>query len=126
LPLSDGRNLTLADPAPAYQEIIHGKDYLRQLILQLRKDFQSAGIPVKLYLNHPYTFDELVKLIQTAIESATTQQVFHLLYRIDISEEQLKKEMKSPGIDLELIAMLIVKRELQKVVLRMLYSQNNP
>ncbi|MFM2286229.1 MAG: hypothetical protein RLZZ543_1726, partial [Bacteroidota bacterium] len=34
--------------------------------------------------------------------------------------------MPTPGIDDRLFAEIIVKRELQKVVLRKLYSQSNP
>jgi hypothetical protein len=116
----------LSDPLPTFQAILKGKDYLRLLILQLRKDFQSAGISVKLYLNHPYLFEELSGQIRHALESSDPQQVFNLLYRIDISEEQLRREMRSPGIDLEIIADLIIKRELQKVVLRVRYSTQNP
>jgi hypothetical protein len=49
--------------------------------------------------------------------------MFNLLYRVDVSEKQLKDGMPTPGIDPILVAELVIKRELQKVVLRKQYTQ---
>jgi hypothetical protein len=49
--------------------------------------------------------------------------MFNLLYRVDVSEKQLKDGMPTPGIDPILVAELVIKRELQKVVLKKQYSQ---
>jgi hypothetical protein len=98
----------------------------RKIIKQLARDFASAGVPVKLLLTRKYTFDELCETLQLAFRDKTAQQLFNVLYRIDVSEKQLFEGMPTPGIDDRLFAEIIIKRELQKVVLRKLYSSNNP
>jgi hypothetical protein len=102
------------------------KDLLRELILQLKKDFASAGIPIKLLLTQKYSFDQLCTTLQLAFRERSAQQLFNLLYRIDVSEKQLREGMPTPGIDDRLFAEIIIKRELQKVVLRKRYSLSNP
>lgn len=101
------------------------KKIRRTLILQLNKDFYSAGIKLKLLLTKNYSFDELIESLCNALDDYPISTLFNLLYRVDVSESQLAKEMATPGFDIKLFAQIIVKRELQKVVLRMLYSSNN-
>lgn len=100
------------------------KSIFRELILQLRKDFESSGISIKLLLNKRYSFDELRVILEDAFLNAGATAMFQLLYRVDVSEQQLQKGMPTPGIDTKLIAELVIKRELQKVVLRKVYSSN--
>ncbi|MEX1188946.1 MAG: hypothetical protein WED33_06790 [Bacteroidia bacterium] len=102
----------------------NNKSILRELILQLNKDFLSAGIKLKLLLSRKYEFQELIVIIAEALEKYPTQTVFNLLYRVDISENQLRNAMPTPGVDLTLFSEVIIKRELQKVVLRKLYSSS--
>jgi hypothetical protein len=116
----------LQDQSSLLEPYFGQKDLLRDLILQLKKDFNSAGVPVKLLLTRKYTFDELCETLQLSFRDKTAQQLFNVLYRIDVSEKQLYEGMPTPGIDDRLFAEIIIKRELQKVVLRKLYSSNNP
>lgn len=104
-------------------EFLSQKELLRNLILQIRKDFDSAGIPIKLLLNTKYSFNQLAQIISDAFMQSGATAMFNLLYRVDVSEKQLKDGMPTPGIDPILVAELVVKRELQKVVLRKQYSQ---
>jgi len=104
-------------------EFFSQKDLLRNLILQIRKDFESAGIPIKLLLNKRYSFVELAQIISDSFMQAGATAMFNLLYRVDVSEKQLKDGMPTPGIDPILVAELVIKRELQKVVLKKQYSQ---
>lgn len=52
-------------------------------------------------------------------------RLLHLLYRIDVEEQQVKQAMVAddPETIAERLARLIIKRELQKAQLRMKYSQ---
>ena len=104
-------------------EFLSQKDLLRNLILQIRKDFESAGIPIKLLLNKRYSFVELAQIISDSFMQAGATAMFNLLYRVDVSEKQLKDGMPTPGIDPILVAELVIKRELQKVVLKKQYTQ---
>jgi hypothetical protein len=101
------------------------KSLLRELILQLKKDFSSAGIPIKLLLSRKYSYAELCETIKLAFDNLPLQTIFNLLYRVDVSESQLRKGMPTNGVDVDLLVQLIVKRELQKVVIRKLYSSSN-
>jgi hypothetical protein len=105
------------------QEFLSQKELLRNLILQIRKDFDSAGIPIKLLLNKRYSFNEMAIIVSDAFMQSGATAMFNLLYRVDVSEKQLKEGMPTPGIDPILVAELVIKRELQKVVLRKQYSQ---
>jgi len=112
--LNDNKDIT--------SNYINHKDVLRSLILQLKKDFASAGIPIKLLITKKYTYEELCGVIRDAFLAQSAADMFNLLYRVDVSEHQLREGMPSPGLDVDLIAELVVKRELQKVVLRSIYS----
>ena len=101
------------------------KSLMRDLILQINKDLNSAGIPLKLLLTKKYSYAEMCHVISDKFNEVPIQHVFNLLYRVDVSEAQLKKGMPTPGVDASLMAELIVKRELQKVVIRKLYGSTN-
>lgn len=121
MPHSDPPRLPrLTDPPELY---FRGRSLLRDLVLQLKKDFASAGIPVKLLLTKKYDFAGLVTVIEEALSGQHGQMISTLLYRVDISESQLKQGISTPGMDLQLLAGLIVKRELQKVVIRRMYTK---
>lgn len=105
------------------QEFLSQKEILRNLILQIRKDFDSAGIPIKLSLNKRYSFIEMAQIVSDAFMQSGATAMFNLLYRVDVSEKQLREGMPTPGIDPILVAELVIKRELQKVVLRKQYSK---
>jgi len=98
------------------------KSVLRELILQLKKDFTAAGVTLKLLLSHKYAFEELSLLIKYCLEDLDGKQISLLLNRVDISETQFVNGMPGPGLDTAALAELIIKRELQKVVLRQLFS----
>ena len=98
------------------------KTLYRELILQLKKDLQSCGITLKIVLSRHYSFDDLAILLHDCFMEIGATAMFNLVYRVDISETQLAKGMNSPGIDPLKVAEMIIKRELQKVVLRKMYS----
>lgn len=116
---------SLSDNNELIQPYFSSGKILRGLLTQIKKDFLSAGITLKISVAGKYSYSELVKILSDILESTVLQKIFNLLYRIDISESQLKKEMPTPGIDFRLFSELIIKRELQKVILRQLYSSNS-
>lgn len=106
-------------------EYFTDKQILRSLVMQLNKDLASAAIPLKFLLTVKYGFVEMREKLSRELEKLSMQQVFNFLYRVDISEQQLMRGMPTPGLDLDLFSELIIKRELQKVVLRKLYSDSS-
>ena len=60
------------------------------------------------------------------IESLNNQdpkKILNLLYRIDLSEEKVREEMQNTTLSFsEILSEMIVKRELQKVIINNYYS----
>jgi hypothetical protein len=71
-------------------------------------------------------YQQVLPQIQKLV-AANSQKIFSLLYRIDISEAQLKTELQKnkEQTSEEIISHLIIKRCLQKVVLRKLFSSHD-
>jgi hypothetical protein len=94
---------------------------------QLKKDFEGAGLNADFTAFLPLNFEELKSLIIRQlihISKHSHSTLNNLLYRVDISELQLKTYQKNnPNLnDEELRAELIIKRELQKIILKKNFS----
>jgi len=99
-------------------------DLLRDLLLQLSKDFQTAQIPLDIDVAKKYTFEVLCINIEEAMKSFIKHggSLKNLLIRVDLTEKQLKKTIPTAlHSNLGLLSSLIIKRELQKVVIRHWY-----
>jgi hypothetical protein len=96
--------------------------------LQLKKDFESVGVNGTFIDDLPLQLEALKQCIVGALkplQQSNANGLMSLLYRIDISETQLKNYHSShPGLGLEeLLAELIIKRVLQKVILKKKFSE---
>lgn len=90
-----------------------------KLIGQLNKDFQMIGIEEEFSLE--ITPKLLISLLQNAIHELMNNnysEYLNLMYRIDVSENQLKQIDTS---DTKQIVYLILKREWQKVWIRSIF-----
>ncbi len=101
---------------------------LEKTLDQAEKDFLSAGIELKLH-GGAATFESICNLLQEKLEGILQYQagaLNNLLYRIDLSESKIKSLHvdKSEKPFSLLLAELILKRELQKVVIREYYKKN--
>ena len=94
---------------------------------QLKKDFEMCAIDSDFVsgLNSDYglLLQTLAKEVEKIMKAST--KLSDLLYRIDISENQLKKlsKEKSDSDLSDVVAELVIKRELQKVVIRKMYKE---
>ena len=98
---------------------------LNETATQLEKDFLTLGIdfnitkPVK---NYTQLFSFTADLVNSLNEQ-DPKRIINLLYRIYLSEEKAQAEMEISTLTFsELLAELIVKRELQKVIVENYYS----
>ena len=94
---------------------------------QISKEFSFFDLILtfKQPVQNPYqTFCGQIKPILKNLIDADYQKLYALLYRVDISELQVKKELQSnPEKSYEeILTDLFIKRCLQKVVLRKLFS----
>lgn len=103
------------------------KDLFASFKVQLAKDFQqsnfNADFVEALEPNYGRIHEAILRELQRSKKSADAD-LMHLLYRVDISEAQLKRYLDAnPGEHhLSTIAELIIKRELQKVVIKQYYK----
>ncbi len=103
-------------------------DYLNDTAAQIAKDFRIAGIEIHYSGNLQNAYVELFEQILPHIDEilkGNFQEFYNLMYRIDISEAQIKKAVKE-SIDKsfsETVTDQILKRELLKVVIRKQISE---
>ena len=102
---------------------LNGKHLFDAFKLQLTKDFEQSNFQAdfiaSLEPDYASIHEKLVDELQRA-EKRADSTVMHLLNRIDISEFQLKKYLNEQRNEnrLTVIAELIIKRVLQKVVIK--------
>ena len=102
-------------------------DILSDTAKQAVKDFGMVGLEIQFSGNTENAYSELFSQILPLIEKLQTenfQNFYSLMYRIDISEGQIKQaveESKDKSFS-EIVTDLILKRELLKVVTKRSYS----
>ena len=103
-------------------------DLLEKVVEQVKKDFDWFSFEIKFTGKEDITpYQELYNQILPLIEGLLNDdypKLMAMLYRIDIDDEFLNRQLKeSSHADTdELITDLILKRELQKVIIRQIYS----
>ena len=102
-------------------------DILTETAQQVIKDFGMNGMEIKFSGNPQNAYADLFSQILPCIEKLQKENFrnfYNLIYRIDISEAQIKKavqESKDKNFS-EIVTDLILRRELLKVVTRKHYS----
>lgn len=102
---------------------------LKKTLDQIEKDFSASGIDFTFEKMAAPVFEDICNAIQKRIGllmSGDSGALNNLLYRIDLSEKKVKQLLHDEG-ELKFqgkLAEMIVKRELQKVVIREYYKQN--
>ncbi|HEV7230469.1 MAG TPA: hypothetical protein VGO45_04010 [Bacteroidia bacterium] len=98
-------------------------EIIRQVAAQVIKDFEMFGLTIVFngdMLNvYSELFDQVSKQLEDLIKK-DQQRFISILYRIDLSEQQVKKALSdNPSRSFSAVLTdLILKRELQKVILR--------
>ena len=104
---------------------IEKNSFLNETVEQLEKDFLMIGVNFdvsKPVLSYSSLFNFTIHLVDSLLEK-DSQKILNLLYRIDLSEEVVKNEMKQTDLSFtEMISEMIVKRELKKVIMYYYYS----
>ena len=107
------------------QSKIKANQYLSETVVELEKDFLMIGVNFdiqKPVADYKTLFSFTYNLVNSLNEKEP-KQILNLLYRIDLSEEMVQKQMQETALSFtEMLSELIVKRELYKVVLREKFS----
>ena len=104
-------------------------DFIKDTANQVIKDFDMFGLEIK-FSGNPYNaYEELFDQIQPHIDkliNSNQPKFLGILYRIDINEEQIKKAINDNLSEpfSHIITDLVIKRELQKVVIRKQYKKS--
>ncbi len=103
-------------------------DLITETAQQIIKDFEMFGTDIKFSGNAYNAYEELFDQIEPYINKLITtnhQKFLGILYRIDISDEQIKKAVNENASEpfSHIVSDLIIKRELQKVVIRNHYKK---
>lgn len=113
------------------QEYYNRQDLLEKVVEQIQKDFNWFSLKIK-FSNNPElsAYQELYQEILPLIDEMLNDdyiKLMSMLYRIDIDEDFLNRKLKeTPNADTdEVITDLIIKRELQKVIIKQMYSSGN-
>lgn len=101
-------------------------DLLQEVVAQLNKDFQLNGFDVEFSGKGESAYqeltDQLVPVIEYMLENQA-ERFWNLLYSIDLNESKVKEALFGEDTNsIQLLTDLILKRELQKVVIRHFYS----
>jgi len=117
---------SLSELSPYYNRT----DLLKKVVEQVKKDFDWFNFEITFKGKDESPYQELYSQILPLIDELLNDdypKLMAMLYRIDLDEEFLNrklKENKQADTD-EVITDLIIKRELQKVIIRELYSAKN-
>ena len=103
-------------------------DILNGTAKQVIKDFGMVGFEIKFSGNADNAYSELFSQILPLIEKMQNenfQNFYNLMYRIDVSEQQIKKAVEKSRDQSfsEVVTDLILKREILKVVTRRSFSK---
>ncbi len=98
-------------------------DLLLQVVEQIKKDFGMFAIGIEFSGDPKQAYAELFGQLHAhlkTLEHSNKQKFISILYRVDLSEQQIAKAMQQHPSDTftAIVADLILKRELQKVILR--------
>jgi hypothetical protein len=107
---------------------INRLDLIKDTANQIIKDFDMFGMEVKFSGNAYNAYEELFDQIEPHINQlihSNQQKFMGILYRIDLSDVQIKKAVQENSSEpfSEIVTDLIIKRELQKVVIRNHYKK---
>ncbi len=112
------------------KESLDSKELFEAFKQQLKKDLGECGCESE-FVSHLLPEFEFIKqkLAKTLVEHDKRPgfNIRQLLYRVDIPEKQLSKQLHEQKNEdyLNVVAELMIKRILQKVVLRKYFSNND-
>lgn len=100
-------------------------DLLKETVEQIQKDFEEAGINITFSGDKETAYVELCDQIEPILLQLMQEdqnKLLNILYRIDVPEKKFSETIHKENGSISAVVELIVKRELQKVVLRHHFS----
>lgn len=121
--------MEMIEKLPDIKNQLSRKDLFEAFKKQLAKDFEQSNFHASFVEDLLPNYEEIRAKIATELKQSelrTDLNLMQLLYRIDIDEHQLKRYLNDYKDEnhLKVIAELIIKRVLQKVVIKHYYKRN--
>jgi hypothetical protein len=115
---------------PEITNQLSSKELFNAFKIQLAKDFEQCNFPADFVALLDPDYKSIHQQIEYELqrsEKKTDFNLMQLLYRIDISESQLKRYLSENQHEtyFNVIAELIIKRVLQKVVIKQFYKNKD-
>lgn len=109
---------------PELPQLIKDDKLLLEVIAQLEKDLGESypDLASIEYVEVDQLITQLADILYD-IHARSSSRFHNLLYRIDVPENQVQNNITSSGFDWPELARLILKRELQKVVLKRYFGK---
>lgn len=104
------------------------ENFLNKTIIQLRKDLALGEEELKLEDSNLSFFEQLVNQVKRVVDDlldSSFERFSQCMYRVDISQMQLERCKTGNNYDSKLISEMIIKRCLQKVVIKEWYKKNS-
>jgi hypothetical protein len=105
-------------------EVVQKEQLYKELVLQIKKDFELANVPIKLTTD--ISPEELKTVLHEKVYVLIVErfeQYLNLLYVVDIPESEVRKIVPSDAVDISAeVSLLLLKREWQKVWFKNKYS----
>lgn len=119
----------MSDSLPDINLGLTQPDLFEKFKNQVKKDFENCSLDSAFCNDLSSVYADLLNILASQVELISKKysgKLNELLYRIDISEHQIKKKSQlSPDNSLnKIIAELIIKRELQKVVYKEYFKKH--
>lgn len=121
----------MSKPIPKLSELqayYNRTDLIEKVVAQIQKDFNWFNLQIHFDSSSdvsPYQqlYQQILPLVDELLND-DYPKLLAMLYRIDLDEEFLNRQLKAtPNADTdEVISDLIIKRELQKAIIREIYS----
>ncbi|HEX8516598.1 MAG TPA: hypothetical protein VF868_10390 [Bacteroidia bacterium] len=108
-------------------QYINRPDLIKATADQIIKDFDMFGLEIRFSGSAYNAYEELFNQIEPHIKKlidSNHSKFISILYRIDLNDEQIKKALENNSSEpfSEILTDLIIKRELQKVVIKNHYK----
>lgn len=112
----------------SFAQVTDIKPIIQELIGQIKKDFGMFGEEIIFSENTEESYLALFNQLDNFLSitfSHQTEKLYPILYRIDISEKDIKKAINQPNNNdfIGSITELVILKELQKVIIRNYYRQ---
>lgn len=110
------------------KDSLSSKELLDLFKQQLKKDLEECGSEGEFVDLLPAEYDQIKQQLCTTLKQHEKKAGFNiqqLLYRVDINEKQLNERLKKSENEdyLSIVSELMIKRILQKVVLKKYFSK---